>query len=490
MNAAGRIVRSWLTWCVVAALAVRLPNLDSPPGSDEGGLLLVGESWARGGDSLYGPYWVDRPPLLVMVHELATHTGGVVGLRLIGAVAAVATIVCAWALGRSVAGTVGARCSAVTATAVVGAPAIGWPHVSSEVLAAPFVIGAVGLVLRAVDGRTEHPVRLAALAGALAVCAPLLKQNLVGGLLAIAVVLGVSALRRQSSGRRALVLSLAALAGAAGVTTVVLTWSAIRGTYPTELWQALVPFRAEAAAAISEHATDATDDRLRLLTLVCVVGGPLAIALLAVRTVRRTWSTSALVAVVLLAWATVSLVAGGSYWLHYLGQLAPGLSLAVAAAVSSDLVGRRAAQVVSGYALVMSLVGVVVFSTLAARAPPTDREVLGRWLDRATLPGDTAVVSWGHPSILYEADVHSPYEQLWSLPVRVRDPELTQFVRVLEGPRAPDWVVTRGRSTDSWGIEASTADDALAARYDVVADLRGYRVHLLKGMERAVPATP
>src|SRR5699024_3077335 len=144
---------------------------------------------------------------------------------------------------------------------------------------APFVIGAVGLVLRAVDGRTEHPVRLAALAGALAVCAPLLKQNLVGGLLAIAVVLGVSALRRQASGRRGLILSAAALAGAASVTTVVLTWSAIRGTHPVELWQALVPFRAEAAATISEHATDATDDRLRLLTLVCVVGGPLAIAL-------------------------------------------------------------------------------------------------------------------------------------------------------------------------------------------------------------------
>src|SRR5699024_6567336 len=94
------------------------------------------------------------------------------------------------------------------------------------------------------------------------------------------------------------------------------------------------------------------------------------------------------------------------------------------------------------------------------------------------------------PIFLYEADIHSPYEQLWSLPVRVRDPELTQFVRVLEGPRAPDWVVTRGRSTDSWGIEASTADDALAARYDVVADLRGYRIHLLKGTERPVPATP
>lgn len=490
MDVASRTARSWLTWCVVAALAVRLPTLGSPVGSDEGGLLLVGESWARGGDSLYGPYWVDRPPLLVMVHELAAHTGGAVSLRLVGALAAVATVVAAWAVGRAVAGAVGARWSAVTATAVVSAPGIGWPHVSSELLAVPCVIGAVGLVLHAVDDHAGHRVRLAALAGALAACAPLLKQNLVDGVLAIAVILLTSVLRGHSSGRRALGLSLAALAGAALTAAVVVAWSAFRETYPDELWHALVPFRAEATTVISEHATDATADRLRVLTLICVVGGPLGIALLAVRSALRTWSPSALTAVVLLAWATVSMIAGGSYWLHYLVQLAPGLSLAVAAAIATDLLGRRAARAVSGYALVVALVGAVVFSVVTARTPHTDREAVGRWLDRATLPGDTAVVTWGQPSILYEADVRSPYEQLWSLPVRVRDPQLTRFVRVLEGAGAPDWVVTRGRSTDSWGIEASAADDALAARYDVVANLRGYRVHLLKGAERPVPASP
>lgn len=236
-----RAVHSWLTWCVLVAVAVRLPTLDSPVGSDEGGLLLVGESWGQGGASLYGAYWVDRPPLLVAVHELAARTGGAVSLRVIGCLAAVATVVAAWLAGRAVAGQVGARWSAVVATAGVSAPGIGWPHVSSELLAVPCVIGAVGVMVHALD---EHHARqgllLATFAGVLAACAPLLKQNLIGGCLAIGALLVVALLRRHITVRRALALALAALTGAAATVTTVVVWSALRGTYPGELWQALV----------------------------------------------------------------------------------------------------------------------------------------------------------------------------------------------------------------------------------------------------------
>lgn len=485
MDVVSRMVRSWLTWCLVLALAVRGLAWGSPPGSDEGGLLLVGESWGRGGDSLYGPYWVDRPPLLVTVHELAAHTGGLVSLRLIGSLAAVSAVLAAWVAGRAVAERSGARWAAVTVTAVMCAPTIGWPDVASELLAVPFIIGAVALVLRSVGDRAEHPVWLAVAAGALAACAPLLKQNLVDGFLAIAVVLVVAQLQRRLSGRRAMRLWLGALAGAASTATSILAWSALRGTRPAELWQALVPFRAEAAAVISEHATDPTSERLRLLVLVCLVGGPLVIGLLAARTSVRTRSPAAVAAVVLLGWAIVSMIAGGSYWLHYLGQLAPGLSLAVAAAISSDSVGRRAARLLSGSTLTAAVASAVVFGVFVVASPPTDREILARWLERAKLPGDTAVVAWGQPDILYGAGMHSPYEDLWSLPVRVRDPDLARFTSLLQDSRAPEWVVTRGHSPDSWGIDASTADRVLEERYDVVADLRGYRVHLLKGADRS-----
>lgn len=485
MDARRGWLRSWVTWCVAAAVAVRLPLLAAPVGSDEGGLLLVGESWGSGGDSLYGAYWVDRPPLLVAVHELAAVSGGIVPLRIIGCLAAVVTILAAWQVGRAIAGPVGGRWSAVMATAVVSAPTIALPHVSSELLATPFVLGSVVLTLRSVDDHDRGRWALAAAAGALAVCAPLLKQNLVDALLAVAVIVVVAVTRGLVPRRRAMALSLAAVAGAAATVAVVAGWTAFRGTQLTDLWQALVPFRAEAGSVISQHATEATTDRFVVLAMVFVAAGPLAVTLLAARTARRAPSPATIATIVLLTWAVVSIVAGGSYWRHYLLQLHPGLTMAVATASTSDLFGRRAARALSAFTAAASLVAVT--ATTVSTTTLTTREVVGQWLNTVTYPGDTAVVAWGKPSILHEAGVTSPYEQLWSLPVRVRDPELTEFVDLLRSSRAPDWVLSFGPSLDSWGIDARSADRVVRDRYDVVARVCGYRIHLRKGVTRPLP---
>lgn len=481
------LLRSWLVWCLVAAVAVRLPFLAAPVGPDEGGLLLVGGSWGDGGDSLYGPYWVDRPPLIIAIHELAERTGGAVSLRLIGCLAVVATIWAAWATGRVVAGHAGARWAAVIAMAVVSAPTIGSPQVSGELLAVPFVLGAVALTLRAVSDRAAAPVWMAAVAGALAACGPLLKQNLFDGLLAIVSIVLVAAVLRQVPRRRLVTVTLVAIVSAVATTALVLGWSAWRGTGVLELWQGVVLFRADATSVLSAEATDATRSRFLLLTLIFAVGGPLALTLLALRTARRAPSPGAVTAVVLLLWATVSIVAGGSYWAHYLVQLAPGLSLAVAAALASDRRGSRAARLVTACTVTAAMV-CAVFGLGIDRIPSTDREVAGRYLATMTRPGDTAVVAWGHPSILHEAEVQSPYEQLWSLPVRVHDPDLGDFVGVLEGPRAPDWVISRGPTLDSWGIDASRADEVVEARYETVAEVCGYRVLARRGTEHRLPS--
>jgi hypothetical protein len=60
-----------VTWgaAVLAGLGW-LPFVGAPASPDEGGYLLVASQWSRG-TSLYGNYWVDRPPLLIGVHELA-----------------------------------------------------------------------------------------------------------------------------------------------------------------------------------------------------------------------------------------------------------------------------------------------------------------------------------------------------------------------------------------------------------------------------------
>ena len=55
-----------VAWSVVAALVlatvlVRVPLVRLPLSSDEAGFLVVGGQWGPG-RSLYGDYWVDRPP--------------------------------------------------------------------------------------------------------------------------------------------------------------------------------------------------------------------------------------------------------------------------------------------------------------------------------------------------------------------------------------------------------------------------------------------
>ena len=66
------------TWVLVMAAGVCLgwlPFMARPLSPDEAGYLIVGGQWAEG-SSLYGDYWVDRPPGLIAIFELAETMGG------------------------------------------------------------------------------------------------------------------------------------------------------------------------------------------------------------------------------------------------------------------------------------------------------------------------------------------------------------------------------------------------------------------------------
>src|SRR4051794_4906153 len=76
----------------LSAFALRLPFLTRPPTPDEAGFLVVASQWHVGGTSLYGNYWVDRPPLLIAIFQLAHLGGGMTALRLIGALAVAVTV--------------------------------------------------------------------------------------------------------------------------------------------------------------------------------------------------------------------------------------------------------------------------------------------------------------------------------------------------------------------------------------------------------------
>ena len=65
-----------------------------------------------------------------------------------------------------------------------------------------------------------------------------------------------------------------------------------------------------------------------------------------------------------------------------------------------------------------------------------------------------AVVAFGAANILEATGLRSPYPDLWSLPVRVHDPDLADLTALLDGPDRPTWLVVAGASLGTWGVDA------------------------------------
>ncbi|WP_343908717.1 hypothetical protein [Nocardioides aquiterrae] len=432
------------------AALVRLPFLTQPLSPDEGGYLLVASQWSAG-RSLYGAYFVDRPPLLIGLYWLADELGGAVPLRMLGLVAVVASVV----LAARLAGVTGA----LVCAALLSTPLFDGMEIDGELLAVPFVLGALVLLARSVAARTDVArYALPFLAGVLAAAAALVKQNMIDGIVVAAVLLAGLGLQRRwwEAASRATAFA----AGGVGALLAALICADLRGTGPRGLWDALVTFRAQAATVIDSSAASTNAERFHTLLLAGLVAGlPLlvAAALVGVRRPRREpllpWAS-----VTVLAWELAGAALGGSYWQHYLIAVVPGVVLLIAA---SD--GGRWLRLATGYTATCAVLALA----LAVRHPlqlSSDAEVAG-YIRTLSRPGDTMVVELGHPNIVRAAGLQSPYPYLWSLTARVRDPRLADFSSLLVGPEAPRWVVVSGGSLATWGIDATRAQGVFDARY-------------------------
>jgi hypothetical protein len=488
-----------LVWAVAAAVAVvRVPFVRAPLSPDEGGFLLVASQWTPG-TSLYGGYWVDRPPLLVSFFALADQlgrlgTGPTVALRVLGIGLAVVSVVLAARIGTLVATRAGAAVAgirraqllpAIAAAVFLATPMFDVDEVNGELIAVPLVLLGLLALLEADRAGAAVPRRswlfLAGVAGA---GAALVKQNEIDVLVAAAVAV----VTMLPHARPAVVLrNLAAVAaGALALTATVVALAATRGTSPVGLWDAVVTFRFQASAVISASATSATTLRLHgILETLLLSGAPLVPLLLLVNLLRigrgplapLRWPALALV-----GWETFSVLAGGSYWLHYLVGLVPGIVLCAAVLAGGPARRTVGLRLALGYATAVALVA-ASSAALHVESVPKEQP-LEAWLVAHARPGDTAVVAFGHPDILQATGLESPYEQLWSLPVRVRDPQLAGFASTLRGPDRPTWVVTlNGSPTDSlatWGVDPSAAQAALDAHYRVVTGVDGRVIYLTR----------
>jgi hypothetical protein len=444
--------RGWL-WpaaFAVAAALVRIPTLGRPLSSDEGGYLLVASQWAPG-RSVYGAYFVDRPPVLIGLFAVAGRLGAAVPLRLIGLVGVVVSVLLAGRLAGST--------GALICAALLSTPLFDAREIDGEILAVPFVLAACLFLTTSIrsngaSARCTTPF----VAGVLAAAAALVKQNAVDGFV-MAAVLAVGLMVRRDW-RGALVRTGSFAVGAACALVVALAFADLRGTSPGALWDAVVTFRAQAAAVIDASAPSSIPARFHGMLLAGLVAGvPLVVgsALVALRRPSRD-PLLAWVAVAVLAWEAAGAVLGGNYWLHYLIALVPGLVLLVGAG-GAGWWPRLAAT----YTAVCAAVS-VSFALQHPGAMSSDTEVAA-YLRAASRPGDTVVVAFGHPDIVQASGLQSPYEHLWSLTARVRDPRLTQFGSVIRGPAAPRWVVVSGTSLATWGVDAAQAQAVLDSHY-------------------------
>jgi hypothetical protein len=125
--------------------------------------------------------------------------------------------------------------------------------------------------------------------------------------------------------------------------------------------------------------------------------------------------------------------------------------------------------------------------TIGASGGPT-AHYTGEEIADVAAPGDTVVPMFGRADIVLASGLSDPYEQLWSLPTRTLDPDLTDLKALLRSSDAPTWIV-EWSDAGSFDLDPGGSLAALISRRYIerAAPCEG-SVWLLKGVDR--PAFP
>ena len=477
--------RGWVTVATTAAVCLvvggsRLPFLRAPLSSDEAGYLVIGAHWSPG-TSLYGNYWVARPPLLIAVFAVADGLGGPVAVRWIGVAAVVLAICAAAAVGwyASLRRTAGAVAAAWVVAALLATPLFGAPgSVNGELLASPLILGGLAALLASRQATTRtRTLALSGLAGALGASAFLVKQNMLD-VFVVAGVLGVHTLWRRGLRPAALDL-LPVVAGAGVAASAAIALAADRGTSLTGLWEAVFTFRHEASGRLAFVGP-------RQLGLVrhYVVTGALAVTVVSgavcfssrrrVRALAPSSPPWATAAIVLTCWELAAAVAGGDAWSHYLIGVVPGVALLTAVALRAP--GKVGLSLLTACLLYAGVAAAVAWSMeQGSPRSPSDDQVAASYVRDHARPGDSVVVAFGHADIVQDTGLPSAYPYLWGLPAHVKDPNLTALKRVLRSPAAPRWFVLRA-DLSRWGPTGAMLQRTLNRQYSVALRTRRWVV--------------
>ncbi len=432
----------FLVVAVLVSSALRLPGLLATPGSDEAGFRLVARTWAPTGDSLYGRYWVDRPPVLLAAYRWSDALLGEPGPRLLALVLAAVLVVAVHLLAARLVSPGAARLATVVTVALLSDPALSAWTAKGEVLGTPLVALSWLLVVRALDNGST---RTALVAGLCAMTACGFKQSLVGGLVFAGVLLAASLVSdRVPAGRVPRIGGHFAL-GAAVPLLVCLAWIEVSPATLSAGWYQVVGFRADASAVLAASDSRAPVERAHDLLRLFVVCGMAPLLVLAVASARRWSGRWPALSLALLATTAVDLAGvavSGSYWHAYLVPLVPDIALLAALAGSCTPPFRSLTRFVATLAVVATAWAYVGFAADRLVSPtPSGPWQVGHAISLVSGRDDTIVSLYGSAELVEASGLPSPYEHLWSLPMRTLDPDQDELRRVLSGPDAPTWVV-------------------------------------------------
>jgi hypothetical protein len=485
----------------LAAVLLRYPGLLLPLDADESGFTLVARGWDPLAGTLYGEYWVARPPVLIALVGLSDAIGGPSFLRVVGAAACAFVVVLSAAVARDALRYAGvtdparqrgtAAWTAVLTAAVISNTLIDPVSAKGELLGIPFVLTAIWLVLRALNrGRVDSAaLALTVLAGVSGSLALGMKQSLTGGLVFGFVLLVGSRLSGRLSNTELAQLSLAGAIGAAIPVATVVGWAVATGVRLDWLWYTIYSYRSDTLEALASDTGGSTGRGLVLLGTAFATGMVLVVAGIVYHH-RRVWQLdpallAATVAVVLVDAA--ALVLGGQFWPPYLFAMVPAIVLCAVLLLGGG--GRMAyrARVLVVAAAVCAAASSVGWAVKYERGSYADTDARsGQAIAAAALPTDTIVSYGGAADLVLSSGLRSPYPYLWSLQMRTRDPGLAELRSVLEGPDAPTWVVMLAPST-SWEGLGEAILPVLEERYVVRGEVcHGRTVWLLADAERAL----
>jgi len=478
-------------WPLVLALVVvlvgRVLLFRWPIYPDEAGFFQVANDLVEhGGSGLYGHYFVDRPPTLIWLFMIGAAFDNVLVMRVLVGALLMGFVALAWFTVRRLGGS--ALWAVSVAAALVISPELGAASANGEAFAIPFVMAGLACVVQAERHRGRTALWWCAGAGLLGFLAMTVKQNFADVFVfAVAVLIGLGLRRLRTWPDVARRLG-AGVAGAAVAAAIMVGYALTTSAGVRGLWFAAVEFRTEADDVLAIGDRTGIDGRIASMTADAWLAGliPFGIVLLIMAAMWR-FRVSALSYAIgaLIAFETTCVLYGGNFWPHYLMGLAPGFVLA------AGMWGRHLpVAIASAYLVLSSVVSVPVTIYVLEKGPPDKSHEVGRFVKESGEPGDTATVLYGLADLQLATGMRSPYEHLWSLPVRVLDPELDELTALLRSGDAPTWLV-EAFPVHEWSLDSANQIDAvIEARYGEVWSGCGDKVLLLRSETRTLGSPP